>query len=131
MSPRGERTARDVTPEQMAVYRATARRRIRRRQQEIARRRERAWAVARSAARLLKEEYGARRVMLFGSLARNEPLHPRSDVDLVAWGLDEKLYYRAVSRLLDLDATIKVDLIMAEEAPPALLEAVEREGVLL
>jgi predicted nucleotidyltransferase len=131
MSQGVEPTAFDVTPEQMAVYRASARRRIRRRQQEMAQQRERAWDVARTAAGLLKEKYGAQRVMLFGSLARNDSFHLRSDVDLVVWGLDEKLYYRVVSRLLDLDPTIKVDLIMAEEAPPALLKALEREGVLL
>ena len=131
MSPGTEPPALNVTPEQMAVYRARAQRRIRRWQQEMAHRRERAWDVARQAAKLLTEEYGVRRVMLFGSLARNEPFHARSDVDLVVWGLDEKLYYRIVSRLLDLDPAIQVDLIMAEEAPPTLLKAAEREGVLL
>jgi predicted nucleotidyltransferase len=129
MMQRIEPTPLDVTPEQMAVYRATARRHLRRQRQEMARRREQAWVVARRAARLLKEEYGARRVMLFGSLARDNPFHPRSDVDLIVWGLDEKLYYRVVSRLLDLDPTIEVDLVRAEEAPPALLQAVNQEGV--
>ena len=126
-----EPTALDISPEEMAVYRASAMRRVRRRQQEMVRRRERAWVVARAAAELLKAKYQAQKVMLFGSLARNDPFYPRSDVDLVVWGLDEKLYYRVVSRLLDLDPTIKVDLVMAEQAPPALLEAIEREGVLV
>ncbi|RME46580.1 MAG: nucleotidyltransferase domain-containing protein [Chloroflexi bacterium] len=124
-------TALDVTPEEMAAYRATARRRWERQQQERARRRERAWKVARRAAALLKEQYDAKRVMLFGSLVRGDRFYARSDVDLAVWGLDERLYYRVVSHLLDLDPTIEVDLVMAEDAPPALLEAIEREGMTL
>ncbi|MFQ5856173.1 MAG: nucleotidyltransferase family protein [Anaerolineae bacterium] len=122
-------TALDVTPEEMAVYRATARRRWERKQQERAHRRERAWEVARRAAALLKEQYNARRVKLFGSLVRDDRFYARSDVDLAVWGLDERLYYRVVSRLLDLDPAIEVDLVMAEDAPPALQEAIDREGV--
>ncbi|HBY94674.1 MAG TPA: nucleotidyltransferase domain-containing protein [Chloroflexi bacterium] len=122
-------TALDITPEKMAVYRATARRRWEHRQQALARRRERAWDVARRAATLLKQHYGATRVVLFGSLARNDPFYPRSDVDLAVWGLEEKHYYRAVSHLLDLDPAIQVDLVMAEDASATLLEAIAREGV--
>lgn len=123
--------AHDVPPEQMAVYRASALRRVRRRQQAMKRWRERAWGVARAAAELLKAEYGAQRVILFGSLARNDPLSLHSDVDLAVWGLDERTYYRVVSRLLDLDPMVKVDLIMGEQAPRGLLEAIEGEGVAL
>ena len=118
-----------ITPEEMAVYRATARRRWQRQRQEMARRQARAWMVARQAAQLLKRKYHVQQVMLFGSLARGEPFHSRSDVDLMVWGLDETVYYRAVSQLLDLDPTIPVDLVRAEDAPPALLQAVHQEGV--
>ncbi len=74
-----------VTPEQMAIYREGARRRRLREQQKLARRRERALALARRAAALLREDFGAERVMLFGSLAREGVFDTRSDVDLAVY----------------------------------------------
>jgi len=121
----------DVTAEEMAAYRATARLRWERKERESAWRREQAWRVAHRAARLLKEQFGARRVAVFGSLTRKSLFHPRSDVDLAVWGLDERVYYRAVSRLLSLDPSVSVDLVEAETARPALKAAIEREGITL
>ena len=66
---------------------------------------------------------------VFGSLVRKGSFHRRSDVDLAVWGLDERMYYRAVSRLLDLDPAISVDLVEADSARPALRAAIKREGV--
>ncbi len=124
-------TALDVTPEEMAVYRATARRRWKREQQELARRQERAWELARHAARLLKEEFDVSRVVVFGSVGRGAPFHAHSDVDLAVWGLDEGIYYRVISLLLSLEPAIGVDLVRVEDASPALLKAIEEEGVSL
>jgi len=123
------RTAAEITAEEMAIYRATARRRWERKKREADQRRERAWRVARWAARLLKERFGATKVVVFGSLTRDGLFHPHSDVDLAVWGIDERMYYRAVSRLLSLDPAISVDLVEAERARPALRAAIEREGV--
>ncbi len=115
----------------MAVYRETARRRQAMKQQVLAERRQRAWDLARQAAALLKEELGATQVRLFGSLVHGALFHARSDVDLAVWGLDEKIYYQAVSRLLDLDPAIEVDLIRVEDATLSLQNLIEREGVSL
>lgn len=125
------RTAVDVTAEEMAAYRATARHRWERQEREAALRRERAWRVAHRAARLLREQFGASHVAAFGSLTRGGLFHQRSDVDLAVWGLDEQLYYRAVSHLLSLDPSVSVDLVEAESARPALKATIEREGILL
>ncbi len=125
------RTALDLTPEEMAPYRQTMVRRYAEKQRESALRRERAWEVTRAAARLLKEQFGAARVMVFGSLTRTGLFDQHSDVDLAVGGLDERLYLRALSCLLDLDPEIPVDLAEIETARPALRAAIEREGVLL
>lgn len=77
----------EVTPKQMAIYREGARRL--REQQELARRRERALALARQAAAVLREDFRAERVVLFGSLARGGIFDTHSDVDLAVWGLDD------------------------------------------
>lgn len=118
-----------IPAEKMAAYRATARRRRQQERQQLAHRRQRACEVARQASQLLKEQFGVKRVVLFGSLRFPERFHQRSDVDLAVWGLEERLYYRAVARLLDLDPAIAVDIIEAELASSTLLATIEREGV--
>jgi predicted nucleotidyltransferase len=121
----------EISAKQMAIYRATAQRRRQKEEQELALRRRRAWEVARQAAQILKEQFGAERVLLFGSLPFPERFHAHSDIDLAAWGVDEKRYYRAVACLLDLDPAISVDLVEAEFASPALLERIAQEGIAL
>ena len=121
----------EISSAQMAVYRATARQRRVQKAQALALRRQRAWEVARQAARTLKEQFGARRVAVFGSVSSAQRFHQRSDVDLAVWGLDEKAYYRAVSRLLDVDPAIPIDLVEMELAPSNLRHIIEQEGVLL
>ncbi|RPI49508.1 MAG: nucleotidyltransferase domain-containing protein [Chloroflexi bacterium] len=117
-----------ISPDKMETYRATARLRAAEERRELALRHERAWSVARQAAEFLRREYGVDRVVVFGSLVRIELFHPRSDIDLGVWGLDEKHYYRAVARLLALDPAFEIDLVMAEEAPVSLLARIQGEG---
>ncbi|MEW5986036.1 MAG: nucleotidyltransferase domain-containing protein [Chloroflexota bacterium] len=120
-----------ISPEEMAVYRETARRRAADTKTRQIQRRQQAWAVARQAVVLLKEQFGVDQVAVFGSLARGDLLHAHSDVDLAVWGMDERLLYRAVSRLLDIDPTFLVDLVRVEEASDRLRAAIERDGVIL
>ena len=120
-----------ISAKQMAAYRTTARQRHQQKEQKLALRYQRAWEVAQQAAAILKEQFGVQRVVIFGSTLWIKRFHHRSDVDLAVWGLDEKVYYRAVVRLLDIEPTISVDLIEAEFASPALLKMIEQEGVTL
>lgn len=122
---------RILPADEMDRYRTTARRRAMQRRQAQADRRQRAWRVAHQAAAVLKTDYGAHQVVLFGSLARDEPFSPHSDIDLAVWGLDEQIYYRVVSKLLDLDPAISVDLLRAEEMATQFLDIVEAEGITL
>lgn len=119
----------EISKEQMAVYRATARQRQQQKEHQLALRYRRAWDVARQAVVILKEQFGAQRVVIFGSALFAQRFHQHSDVDLAVWGLDEKLYYRAVARLLDIEPTIPVDLVESELASPALSQVIEEEGV--
>ena len=116
-----------ITQEEMEVYRRSARERVRRRQEELAGRQQRAWEVARQSAVILKKEFGASRVVLFGSLLHPKLFHARSDVDLAAW--DVQHYFRAVARLLDLDPEIEINLAPIEDVRPELRTVIEREGV--
>lgn len=121
----------EISAEQMAVYRATARQRRQQKEETLALRYRRAWEVAQQAATILREQFGAQRVVIFGSALWSKRFHQHSDVDLAVWGLDEKVFYRAVTCLLDIDPTIPIDLVEAEFAPPAWLRTIEQEGVAL
>ena len=126
--PRQSAMSHPITQEQMERYVRTAQARAAARRKRLEERRARAWAVAQQAAVILKTEFGAERVLAFGSLLQPRLFHERSDVDLAVWGLDERRYLRALARLLDLEPDIEVDLVEAEQARPALLRVITREG---
>jgi len=113
------------------TYRRTAQRRRAEAEQQRQQRLAQGWAVARKAAHLLRERFAAQRVAAFGSLVHPDRFHTRSDVDLAAWGLDDREYLRAVAAVTGLDREISVDLIAVEEAPESLRKLIQDEGVLL
>jgi predicted nucleotidyltransferase len=79
-----------------------------------------------SAKRILCQIYGARSVVLFGSMAQGAP-HLGSDVDLAVLGLPPGAYFSAVADLMAaLGCT--VDLVRLEEAPAGLAERIDAEG---
>jgi predicted nucleotidyltransferase len=117
----------DVTSAQLERYRRSAREREAARKRQLAARRGRAWEVAHRAADLLKREFGATRVVIFGSLIHPELFHVHSDIDLAVWDIQH--YYRAVAHLLDLDPEVNFDLVPIEDAKPAILELIEKEGI--
>ncbi len=120
-----------ISSADLVRYRATAQQRETTRQANLEAHRERALAVARYAADLLRQEFSAGTVLLFGSLARGGPTSLRSDVDLAVSDLASDRFFVAVGRLQALDAAISVDLVRLEEAPLPLRAAIEREGVAL
>jgi predicted nucleotidyltransferase len=116
-----------ITPSQLEIYRQTARQREAKLRIQLDERKHRAWEIARQAARILKEEFGASRVVVFGSLLHPELFHLRSDIDLGVW--DIQSYFRAVSRLMDIDREIEFDLVPVEDARSGILAVIEQEGV--
>lgn len=91
-------------------------------------RRQQAQAAAQLCARVLKEQFGAREVYLFGSLAGQSPWHSRSDIDLAVEGLAPQQYISALSALWELlPEGLELDLITLETAPPELVARVKGE----
>ena len=119
----------EISEAKMEQYRLSAAKRYAEAEHALQERYTRAWQVAQRATGLLKTEFGAQRVVVFGSLAQSELFHARSDVDLAAWGIDENFYYRAVARLLSLDPEISFDLVRMEDASPSLQATILRDGV--
>ena len=121
--------ARDVTPEDMARYRETARRRHRAEQAALVVRERHAWELARRAAELLREQFHAERVLLFGSLIHPGCFTPWSDVDVAATGIDPCDTLRAMEEVHDLSTEIDVNLVDLAACKPSIRAVVEREGV--
>jgi len=120
-----------ISAEQLAAYRRTALAREQARRQANAERRIAALAAARAAAALLREQYGATRVVLFGSAAHGYWFNEESDIDLVAERIAPDLFWRAWNAAEAIAAGFELNLVAWEEAKPALREAIEREGILL
>jgi predicted nucleotidyltransferase len=119
------KTALDLTGEEWQTYRPGRDRDER----QCAERWERAWEVARAAARLLRERFSAKRVVVFGSLTQRDGFTPWSDIDFAAWGIPPEQFYRAVAAVSGLSPDFEVDLVDPESCRPALRKRIEREGV--
>ena len=83
----------------------------------------------REAAAVLKSHFGARRVVLFGSLAHAAWFAPDSDVDLAVEGLVGEDYWQAWREVETIVKDRPVDLIEVEMAGASLRRAIERYGV--
>ncbi|MGH7859120.1 MAG: nucleotidyltransferase family protein [Candidatus Binatia bacterium] len=87
-------------------------------------------AVAERLAGLLRARYGARRVILGGSLARGD-FHRGSDIDLAVEGISPEEFFRAGAALEENADGFAVDLVPLESASPRYLATLEREGIVL
>jgi len=87
----------------------------------------RARAEARAVAELLVRDFGAKRVWLFGSLAKGATFRRNSDIDLAVEGLRADDLFRAVGRALGL-SDFSIDLKPIEELPAAWRERILKEG---
>lgn len=120
---------KEPTPEEMLEYKATARARHQKELRELARREKRAWEVARRAAVLLRKQFGATQVKVFGSLVHEGCFTLWSDVDLAAWGIQPHDTFRAMGTVMDLDREIEVNLVDVNVCRAEILISIEREGV--
>ena len=90
--------------------------------------REEAQELAERCARLLREQFGARRVILFGSAAGDAPWHSRSDLDLAVEGLSPEQHWQALNACYELlPPELTLDLIPLESAWPELRARLEGE----
>jgi predicted nucleotidyltransferase len=82
----------------------------------------------RKAAHLLKTKFGAKEVILFGSLARRGSFTLYSDIDLAAEGIHSDDYLAAMDAVLYLDPEFKIDLIDPEFVSPVMRVEIEKDG---
>jgi len=118
-----------LSPEKLAEYRRGALAREARRPPEATERRfERAWVFARAAAGLLKKQYGATRVVAFGSLLFPEDFGPLADIDLAVEGVAWPAYFRAWAAIEQLSREFKIDLVDLATVSTRFRERVVAEG---
>ncbi len=90
---------------------------------------ERAWCLARQAAEVLRRDFGATRVVVFGSLLRPGAFGLLSDVDIAVWGIQPQDTFRAMNAVADLDEEIEVNLVDVRTCHASILQVIESEGV--
>jgi len=120
---------RELTPEEIEVYRRGAIRLLEQTRPQREARQKRGWELAKLAAALLKEEFKVTKVVAFGSLVRKDCFHLWSDVDIAAWGIADRDTFRAIDAVLLLDNEMEINLVDVNCCKPAILASIEKEGV--
>jgi uncharacterized protein len=91
---------------------------------------EKAWAIAPQLVALLKQQFGATRVVVFGSLTHRDCYTHWSDIDLAAWGIPPEQFYRAIAALNKLSPDINVDLIDPQRCQSvSIQQSIQQEGI--
>ncbi len=123
------RTALDLSPEEWRQYRpfqatphdaSTA---------SVQAMREDALKTAQRAAQMLRNSYGAKKVVLFGSLSASSGFGRYSDIDLAAWGIPPGDFYRAVAAITGISDQFNIDLIDPDTCRLSIREAIFTEGI--
>lgn len=79
----------------------------------------------------LAAQYGAQRLVLYGSRARGD-FHDRSDIDLAVYGMPENQRGGFSMETEDLPTLLKLDIVhVSQGMDPAFLKKIEEDGVTL
>jgi hypothetical protein len=84
---------------------------------------------AKKIASMLKGKYGAKRVILFGSIVKSSYLHERTDIDLLVEGIKSSDFLRAGADAWTISSPFDVDIVPVERADQYLLSRALEEGV--
>ena len=83
--------------------------------------------VAKKISGELTKQFGAKRVVLFGSLSRRD-FSSCSDIDLAVWGIPVDDFFRAVAFACGISDVWKVDVVDAQDCSDTLREVILKEG---
>lgn len=83
---------------------------------ELEQRRQTALALAQQCQQVLRAQFGATQVIIFGSLRGDSPWHWNSDLDLAVSGLSQSVWLQAYDALTNLAPDwLKIDLVRLEQ----------------
>ena len=90
---------------------------------------EEAWRLIPELARLLREEFGATQILVFGSAVSADYFSEESDIDIAALGIPIAQYLSAVLAVNEFHHDFKVDLLDPTLCRLTLRERIEAEGI--
>ena len=120
------RTAKDLSPEELAEYRRRLDQHLQNRKVDEALL-QRAWQTAHRVAAMLYEDFEATHVAVFGSLAEPESFSKWSDIDIAVWGIPNDKYFRASSIASDISGLFKIDLVDFESCKGVFRERIQSQ----
>jgi len=125
------KTAFDLSPQERRAYKPDKMIKLRtiEEKRKIKTRYQAGWVFARKAAKLLKSEFAAEKVLVFGSLLHESSFTLWSDIDLSASGIAADKYYAAVAAVSDLSSSTRIDLVDLESCRPSLRDTILKEGI--
>ena len=122
------RTAKDLSPEELAQYRQRLDQHFQNRKVDEALL-QRAWDTAHRVAAMLYKDFGATQVAVFGSLTERESFSKGSDIDIAVWGIPSDKYFRAVWEAEVISRLFKLDLVDFESCKGLFRERIESQAV--
>jgi uncharacterized protein len=88
---------------------------------------DKAWELVPKLASLLREKFGATKVVVFGSLTQRESYTQWSDIDLAAWDIPPAKYFAAVAAMIDFSPEFDIDLVDPKRGCcPSIQRAIEK-----
>jgi len=123
------KTALEMTRKEWMAYSSGVAKRASHGPVSAQKRRGKAIRLARQAADLLREEYSAKKIILFGSLAMDAGFSEHSDIDMAAFGIPDALFYRAVAKVSGLSPEFVVDLVDPDSCRPSVKESILAGGI--
>lgn len=112
-----------INPKHVAYWRQ----RMANQAQDQQRATDKAWQEVKQMAQCLRQEFGAERIVVFGSLVKDR-FNLDSDIDVAAEKIPPERYFEAVARVNDLSSRW-VDLKPLEDLEPYFRERILTTGV--
>ena len=122
------RTAKDLSPEELAEYRRKLDQHFKNRKVDEALL-QRAWQTAHQVAAMLYEDFGATQVAVFGSLAGQKWFSKGSDIDIAVWGLPGDTYLNALWETRNFSPEFKIDLVNFHSAKGRFRERIQSQAI--
>ncbi len=86
--------------------------------------------VAKAIGMGLFDKFKAKKVVLFGSLAKNK-MTKSSDIDIAVWNIPNDLFYKAAAFATGYSNKWNVDLVDFDDCKESLKKAILAEGIIL
>ena len=100
-------------------------------EKEIDKRFKLAWEKVYLISDLLKTEYKAKTVIVFGSLTEKQRFHKKSDIDIAVTGIANDKFYEAYGKIIGKISSIEIDLVDVNDCRDSLLNVINKEGIVI